>query len=110
MTNAVHRLHVNNSPRSLATALGTAVPVSVFALTASATEYRVGPGQPLLEIESVPRESLQTRSLGTGVRLNVRCSTYQSSFVQSLSAMGAIRLQRVRLRPIDLKIGAQFFA
>jgi len=47
------RLQMNYS-RRLAIALGTALTALVFAMTASAAEYRVGPGQTLSEIESVP--------------------------------------------------------
>jgi len=77
MTIAVNRLQVNNS-RRLATALGTTATALVFALTASAVEYRVGPGQPLSEIESVPWESLQP---GDRVLVHARPEPYRAKWV-----------------------------
>jgi hypothetical protein len=77
MTIAVNRLRMNNS-RHLANALGTAATVLIFALTASATEYRVGPGQPLSEVENVPWESLEP---GDRVLIHARPEPYRAKWV-----------------------------
>lgn len=67
-----------NHCRRLTKVFGAAVTVLLFSVTASAVEYRVGPGQPLSEIEEVPWELLEP---GDRVLVDARPDPYRAKWV-----------------------------